>query len=175
MECTAKHPVRLRHAIRPASIFRSWLLPLFLTALSFTLCAAPALCVNYFVSPTGDDDNDGFDSSGVVDSAGGISADPLFVNPAGGDFSLQGGSPAINTGLYLGYDYCGSAPEMGAIEYCVNQAPVIDVPEPQTTKPDGHGFGMITCAKIVDVHGGSISATSEPGKGTTCRVELPVS
>jgi len=56
-------------------------------------------------------------TGGLSDSAGGISADPLFADPATDDFSLLTGSPAINTGLDLGYPYIGSAPDMGAIEY----------------------------------------------------------
>jgi uncharacterized repeat protein (TIGR01451 family) len=55
-------------------------------------------------------------TGGVVDSAGGISADPLFVNGPGHDFNLQSVSPAINAGLDLGYPYCGPAPDMGALE-----------------------------------------------------------
>jgi hypothetical protein len=54
--------------------------------------------------------------SGVVDSAGGISDDPLYVNPVGGNFRLQGNSPCVNTGLDLGYPYDGPAPDMGANE-----------------------------------------------------------
>jgi len=54
---------------------------------------------------------------GIIDSAGGISADPMFTDTASGDFSLQSGSPAIDTALDLGYAFCGSAPDMGAIEY----------------------------------------------------------
>ncbi|MBN1213647.1 MAG: right-handed parallel beta-helix repeat-containing protein, partial [candidate division Zixibacteria bacterium] len=54
---------------------------------------------------------------GAVDSAGGISANPLFINPADNEFHLKTGSPAVNTGLDLGYPYNESAPEMGAFEY----------------------------------------------------------
>lgn len=35
---------------------------------------------------------------GVLPGDGNISSDPLFVNPAAGDFALQAGSPAIGTG-----------------------------------------------------------------------------
>jgi len=54
-----------------------------------------------------------------------IGQDPLLVDPANGDFSLQSGSPARNAGADLDYStdyngdvrFQGSAPDMGAIEY----------------------------------------------------------
>ncbi|MFC2088420.1 T9SS type A sorting domain-containing protein [Calditrichota bacterium] len=58
-----------------------------------------------------------------------INADPMFVDTANGDYSLQAGSPCINAGtafyqhcgdtlLYLNpWQYNGSAPDMGAYEF----------------------------------------------------------
>jgi len=43
-------------------------------------------------------------------------ANPLFVNAAGGDFSLGSGSPAIDAGINVGLPYYGTAPDLGAIE-----------------------------------------------------------
>ncbi len=43
-----------------------------------------------------------------------------------------------------------------------------------TTKASGHGFGLVTCARIVKSHGGSIKAHSEPGQGTTFTIRLPL-
>ena len=51
-----------------------------------------------------------------MDSSGGISADPRFVDGPGADFNLRGGSPAIDSGLDLGYPYSDLAPDMGARE-----------------------------------------------------------
>jgi len=59
---------------------------------------------------------------------GEISTSPLFVNMAGGDFHLQITSPAIDTGMDLGYDkdiedhpvpqaLASLRPDMGAYEY----------------------------------------------------------
>jgi PAS domain S-box-containing protein len=43
-----------------------------------------------------------------------------------------------------------------------------------TTKPKGHGFGLLTIKRVVQVHGGEISVESEAGVGTTFTVFLPV-
>ncbi|WP_380024848.1 two-component system sensor histidine kinase NtrB [Effusibacillus consociatus] len=42
-----------------------------------------------------------------------------------------------------------------------------------TTKPDRPGLGLSVCQQVIARMGGSISITSEPGKGTTARVEIP--
>ncbi|MBI4788607.1 MAG: hemolysin-type calcium-binding region [Chloroflexi bacterium] len=52
-------------------------------------------------------------------------SNPLFVNVSGGNYRLQSASPAINSGVYLGYviDYeqnsvpQGGSPDIGAFEY----------------------------------------------------------
>ncbi|NQV41801.1 MAG: T9SS type A sorting domain-containing protein [Candidatus Marinimicrobia bacterium] len=76
----------------------------------------------------------GLDSITVYDNVvhwaeGNIGADPLFVDPDHGNYSLQPGSPAIDSGTALfvwegdtiidlsSDDYDGNAPDMGAIEY----------------------------------------------------------
>ena len=43
----------------------------------------------------------------------------------------------------------------------------------RTTKPDGLGMGLSICARIIDDHSGSISASSRTGEGATFRIELP--
>ncbi len=42
-----------------------------------------------------------------------------------------------------------------------------------TTKEKGHGYGLLTCAKIVENHGGRIEVESEVDKGTTIILTLP--
>ncbi len=55
-------------------------------------------------------------NEGVFDSAGGMSVAPQFVDTAAGRFDLKHTDNEINAGLYLGYPFNGSAPEIGAFE-----------------------------------------------------------
>lgn len=43
-----------------------------------------------------------------------------------------------------------------------------------TTKQTGVGLGLAVVAKIVDGHGGKMTVDSEPGKGSTFRITLPL-
>lgn len=44
-----------------------------------------------------------------------------------------------------------------------------------TTKKRGTGLGLSIVRQIIDLHQGTIEAESEPGKGTSFRIELPLS
>jgi hypothetical protein len=67
-------------------------------------------------------------------------ADPKFVNPTGGDFHLQLGSPAIDRGVNLGYKTdldngtvpSGAAPDIGPYEYGSNTSAVDDIDPTQS-------------------------------------------
>ncbi len=43
-----------------------------------------------------------------------------------------------------------------------------------TTKPKGTGLGLAVCHTIVQEHGGQLRYASEPGKGTTASILLPI-
>jgi two-component system NtrC family sensor kinase len=43
-----------------------------------------------------------------------------------------------------------------------------------TTKPGGTGLGLYITHDIIKRHGGSLTVQSEPGRGTTFTVELPM-
>jgi signal transduction histidine kinase len=59
---------------------------------------------------------------------------------------------------------CGIQPEMLAKAF----------EQKFTTKPDGHGFGLLVCKRIVDSHGGKLRVNSTPGTGTTIAIDFPV-
>lgn len=53
-----------------------------------------------------------------------IALDPLFVSTT--DFTLQAESPCIDKGIYVGLDFLGNSPDIGAYEYVkVDEEPVI--------------------------------------------------
>ena len=43
-----------------------------------------------------------------------------------------------------------------------------------TTKPNGSGLGLAIASKIVEQHGGLLTARNAPGKGLTMVLQLPV-
>jgi signal transduction histidine kinase len=43
-----------------------------------------------------------------------------------------------------------------------------------TTKEKGHGYGLVTCARILVEHGAEFQIESEPGQGTTFNFNFPI-
>jgi len=43
-----------------------------------------------------------------------------------------------------------------------------------SSRPQGSGLGLPTAKKIIEAHNGSISVNSEPGKGTSFTIRLPI-
>ncbi len=62
--------------------------------------------------------------SGAAPGATDVTADPRYVDRAGGDFRLLPGSPAVNAGVDVGLDvngpgsgnFSGAGPDLGAFE-----------------------------------------------------------
>lgn len=43
-----------------------------------------------------------------------------------------------------------------------------------TTKPNGHGFGLMVCKRIIENHQGELEIASEPGMGTSIGITFPL-
>jgi len=59
----------------------------------------------------------------VSRKAGEFNANPLWMNAAGGDYSLSAASTAINTGVNVGLAFTGPKPDIGAFESASNLLP----------------------------------------------------
>ncbi len=93
----------------------------------------------------------------------------LLVNAV--DASVTGGEIIVRTGV---------KGESAVIEIADNGVgiPVDDVPKVfdlfYTTKEKGTGLGLAICRKIVEDHGGTVTISSMPGKGTSIRIRPTV-
>jgi signal transduction histidine kinase len=86
----------------------------------------------------------------------------LEAMPDGGTLTLY----ARNSGNYL---------ILGIADTGVGIQPGSDIFELfTTTKPNGTGLGLAIVRQIIAAHGGTITYTSEPGKGTQFIIALPV-
>jgi predicted outer membrane repeat protein len=84
------------------------------------------------------------DENWIPEGEGNISIAPEINDFENGDYNLQGGSPCIDTGIVIeDMEYCDSAPDMGAYEYCEEEcgAELADV----------SGEGQINVLDIVQI------------------------
>ena len=85
----------------------------------------------------------------------------LDAMPDGGVLTVRAGTRERSLWLELS-DTGGAIP------------PDLDVFQPfTTTKPEGLGLGLAITRHIVEIHGGTISYQSEPGRGTTFYLAFP--
>jgi signal transduction histidine kinase len=84
--------------------------------------------------------------------------------PQGGTLTLRGGQEETQAHLEL-QDSGNGIPE--------DQLPRLFMPF-HTTKPEGTGLGLYRVQEVLTAHGGAITVTSTPGRGTTCTVTLPL-
>jgi hypothetical protein len=97
---------------------------------------------------------------GVLSGTGNIPSDPLFADAAGGDYSLQPGSPCIDTGDAASTDPDDTRTDMGAFHYnqVMNHAPVyVTTALPPATERQEYS---------IDVH------ASDPDPGTSLTYSL---
>lgn len=43
-----------------------------------------------------------------------------------------------------------------------------------TTKKHGHGYGLVTCASIIESHNATVAIDSEPGEGSVFTIRFPI-
>ena len=102
-----------------------------------------------------------------------MNIDPLFVDPANGNYTLQGNSPCIDSGTLDNIPYyCGDAPDIGAFEFiseeCVDECDgyIMD----QCGICDGDGLSCLDCCDVINgdnstcggngnVNGGGLNVT----------------
>jgi signal transduction histidine kinase len=88
----------------------------------------------------------------------------LEAMPAGGELTVTTRVTGANAEIDIADTGVGLAPEVAA-----------NIFQPYfTTKEKGTGLGLAICQGIISEHGGVISVTSTPGKGTTFTIQLPL-
>ncbi|MDF2756097.1 MAG: putative Sensor histidine kinase [Nitrospira sp.] len=93
----------------------------------------------------------------------------LDAMPTGGELRMSAGQAArVGTpGVYIEVTDTGSG---------ISQKDLAQVFQPFFTsgKQHGTGLGLAICRNIAEAHGGDMVLTSEPGRGTTARLWLPL-
>ena len=96
----------------------------------------------------------------------GISAPPQLVNPAGGDFTPQPGSPLVDKGLLIAGindDYRGAAPDVGAIE---RSSPSVSISDVAVTEGNAGTTAAVFTVSLSEPSGGVVTVGYATADGT---------
>ncbi len=93
----------------------------------------------------------------------------LFINAqqamsSGGDLMIRTARPGSDVVIEISDTGSGIPPDR--LEHVFDAY--------YSSRPQGSGLGLPTAKKIIEAHGGSITVNSEPGKGTSFTIRLPV-
>jgi len=107
-------------------------------------------------------------SGAAQDVSSGQITDPLFANAAGGNFNLNKGSPAIDTGMAIaGQSFNGSAPDLGAFESSLTNTKAADL------NNDGR-VDVVDLSILLSNFGTNNSVADINGDGTVSVLDLSV-
>lgn len=97
-------------------------------------------------------------------------ADPLFVDPAAGNYRLQESSPAIDVGVDLGQSYVGAGPDLGAYEFGADEGGGVPVGgSGGTGGSSSGGAGGSGATTGGGGSGGGYDSASDGDEGCGCR------
>lgn len=109
------------------------------------------------------------DERRIVQVVDNLLSNAVKYTPRGGTVDVGTFSDAHATGLVVSDTGVGMTPEdLDHVFARFHRAP-----SARTSQIPGIGLGLAISKSIVEAHGGSITITSEPGRGTTVRVSLP--
>ena len=93
-----------------------------------------------------------------------VAVNAMEAMPGGGDLRFESSAGADSAEIRISDTGCGIPPELREKIFRLYY----------TTKKEGSGIGLAMAFRIVQLHDGTIDFTSEPGKGTTFRINLPI-